>query len=538
MCAAVAETASALCKEAIDLIDRNLPEIKHSGPQSIIFIGNTGVGKSSLINLIAGITFRGVYDEATDHRKIEADNSLPGMQIGHSMQSKTEVPHKWVAPDGVVFWDCPGFCDNRGPVQELVNAVCLKKLLGISPKVKIVVVIKDSDLLEPRADALMGTIRQLDSLFAESIGKFQESSMLIVSHALETRNVEQVKGNLTRVVQEIDMSDSQKGILHAFMKNPITVFPVPAQDGKILLGKEKVLNDLQGIAYAVEMKANIALSEGSQALVLGSYNMISKNIDQEIGLFLTAFGECIRNFATTASAKREKDKLQKLLLQLNAIEKGKDNSVEEIAKMVGKCLEIIDGCGGHVQKEKILHSITQLNTRMFLEQFIALKEKIEVFSKIQDKLQEAENIVQIELDKINTKEAKEKAEAAAKQAETAKKEAAADIARRLVEESKLQESDTQRIGHFVNKLHGAFMRHSAMKREESDYKKIRFCDDNPLVRLARERRSRTINLETNAMQQASDNDRMYKFVSSLKSPHFGESKAEFLRFIDERRARK
>src|SRR3990170_1503203 len=102
MCAAIAEETFSLCKEAIVLIDKNLSRITPS-PQSIIFIGNTGVGKTSLINLIAGVSLKAIYDEATDHRMITAPNPLADMQIGHSLQSKTGIPYKWVSQDGVAF---------------------------------------------------------------------------------------------------------------------------------------------------------------------------------------------------------------------------------------------------------------------------------------------------------------------------------------------------------------------------------------------------------------------------------------------------
>ena len=393
MCAAIAEETFSLCKEAIVLIDKNLSRITPS-PQSIIFIGNTGVGKTSLINLIAGVSLKAIYDEATDHRMITAPNPLADMQIGHSLQSKTGIPYKWVSQDGVAFWDCPGFNDNRGPLQELVNEVCLKKLFEVSSKTKIVVVIKDSDILEPRAVTLMSVVRRLSSLFNESIAKFRKSTILVVSHATETRNIKQVKENLAKVVKEIKMDDSQSGILDALINNPITIFPIPSKEGKILPGKEEVIKNLQGVVYAEGMKANVALSNESQTIVLGSYNMISKSIDQEIEMFLTDFSEAIKKFAEASRLRRERDKLQKLVIQLNGALTEKDSSIAGIAKIANRCFEIMRACAKNVQKEKILQSITQLNTKMFLEKFISFKKDTEIFSKFQKKILESKRFIE------------------------------------------------------------------------------------------------------------------------------------------------
>lgn len=76
-------------------------------------LGASRVGKSTLINCLAGNRLIAREIAATGELEIFAPSPIPNNIIGNSLASETFLPQKWV--DGeVVYWDCPSFYDNRG----------------------------------------------------------------------------------------------------------------------------------------------------------------------------------------------------------------------------------------------------------------------------------------------------------------------------------------------------------------------------------------------------------------------------------------
>lgn len=86
------------------------------GKRIVVVLGNTGAGKSALVNLLHGCEF--AYEE-DDKMVVRYDSPLPElMRIGHSNTSETFSPQVEDASASLganfAFVDCPGFLDNRG----------------------------------------------------------------------------------------------------------------------------------------------------------------------------------------------------------------------------------------------------------------------------------------------------------------------------------------------------------------------------------------------------------------------------------------
>ena len=104
--------------------------------QAIIVIGDTGVGKSTIMAFLSGAEMMVRYDGL----KPVLDCKDPTIKIGHEKYSETSVPNKLVIDD-LAFYDCPGFKDNKGEEYEISNSFFVQRLLDIYPKVKIVLMI-------------------------------------------------------------------------------------------------------------------------------------------------------------------------------------------------------------------------------------------------------------------------------------------------------------------------------------------------------------------------------------------------------------
>lgn len=78
--------------------------------QAVIVIGDTGVGKSTILSFLSGEDLYVRYDGLKPI--LDCPNSQK-IKIGHEKYSETSVPNK-ILIDNLAFYDCPGFRDNKG----------------------------------------------------------------------------------------------------------------------------------------------------------------------------------------------------------------------------------------------------------------------------------------------------------------------------------------------------------------------------------------------------------------------------------------
>lgn len=107
--------------------------------EAVIVIGDTGVGKSTILTFLSGEEMTVRYDGLKPI--LECPNSA--VKIGHEKYSETSIPNKLVI-DNLAFYDCPGFRDNKGEEYEISNSFFVQRLLDIYQSVKIVILIDES----------------------------------------------------------------------------------------------------------------------------------------------------------------------------------------------------------------------------------------------------------------------------------------------------------------------------------------------------------------------------------------------------------
>lgn len=145
--------------------------------EAIIVIGDTGVGKSTIMAFLSGAEMTVRYDGL---RPI-LDCSNAQIKIGHEKFSETSVPNKIVI-ENLAFYDCPGFKDNKGEEYEISNSFFVQRLLDIYPKVKIVIMIDESHISEARADKLPKLTKNLLKSF-KTFEDIKEGVILIINRA-------------------------------------------------------------------------------------------------------------------------------------------------------------------------------------------------------------------------------------------------------------------------------------------------------------------------------------------------------------------
>lgn len=164
---------------------------KGQGQELVVFIGNTGAGKSTLVNYLYGCDMEVIDCEQTlEGRAIAVKPRSKGgkydpvMEIGHTKKSKTFMPQIEKGPtQDMIYCDCPGFLENRGFEINIANAVNIRKALTQAKSIKVLMLINYHSLRADRARGLREMIKIACDLFGskENLVKYKDSLLLGVT---------------------------------------------------------------------------------------------------------------------------------------------------------------------------------------------------------------------------------------------------------------------------------------------------------------------------------------------------------------------
>ena len=194
----------------LSLLRENIEKAKENARAAeqldlVFFIGNTGCGKSTIINYIHGCQFefsdparaRDTNAEESAQESIsepeEGDERLVVSEaseikeittIGYTDQSQTSEPVVFRDESvGLAYCDCPGFSDNRGSIVNITNAVSIRHTISTAKSIKIVVLIDCHTFKAVRGQLLHELKKTLSELFGdlENIKKNNVSILVMIT---------------------------------------------------------------------------------------------------------------------------------------------------------------------------------------------------------------------------------------------------------------------------------------------------------------------------------------------------------------------
>jgi tetratricopeptide (TPR) repeat protein len=154
----------------------------------LLFIGNTGAGKSTTANYLAGCKMENQMLEGSIAKVMvvvppEQGGTIPEvMPIGHTKVSKTFMPHIETPPgvDQMTYCDCPGFLDNRGAEINIANAVNIRAAIKQAASVKVLILINYFTLLADRGRGLKDVLKICANLFGKPENLVTNKSSLLI----------------------------------------------------------------------------------------------------------------------------------------------------------------------------------------------------------------------------------------------------------------------------------------------------------------------------------------------------------------------
>ncbi|OJW53927.1 MAG: hypothetical protein BGO67_07625 [Alphaproteobacteria bacterium 41-28] len=187
--------AVALLRDAINhmeaSVDQTLTTARNQAPRfydkKVFVVGETGHGKTTFLHAVAGIPFdvipsrngRGFYLD------VPLQKRLAGTNIGHTRTVGTVAPAT-VIDQGrqAVFIDCLGFGDPRGPIEDVANALGVKKLFEQGTQAKVLLVIEEETLATVRGNFVPDLLNRLAETFPDD-NMLRDSVRLVITKATQ-----------------------------------------------------------------------------------------------------------------------------------------------------------------------------------------------------------------------------------------------------------------------------------------------------------------------------------------------------------------
>jgi energy-coupling factor transporter ATP-binding protein EcfA2 len=221
---------------------------KAKDKEIVVFLGKTGVGKSTAINYLLGCKMQ--------REKIEGKRFGIGVvgkneiaKIGHSSiisETLNAELYESVDGSGLIFCDTGGFMDSRGAEMDIINAITISMTLNSAVGVKIILCIEYAELMSSRGALVIETLRQIDALY--NYHKHPNSIIFLITKAYaegEVLTTRFVREDILLLAKEAN--DSNKVFFDRMAKNKGANVHVCDP-----LGSEKLRSDLLGAIYQLD----------------------------------------------------------------------------------------------------------------------------------------------------------------------------------------------------------------------------------------------------------------------------------------------
>ena len=135
--------------------------LKIKGKDLVLVVGNTGSGKSTVINYLLGNqmvkqihkgkrVFKGTTQDETMYPKIGLSN------LSETLYSSIYHDHK-----SNIYWcDCPGFGENRGITEEILAEMNLEIAIKLANSIKAIVIVINSHELDVKKGVALSQLNQ------------------------------------------------------------------------------------------------------------------------------------------------------------------------------------------------------------------------------------------------------------------------------------------------------------------------------------------------------------------------------------------
>ena len=426
----------------------------------VIFLGNTGSGKSTLTLILAGKKV-----QIKVHKRI-VELVCEGIKSGN--KSFTDLPE--IINDelnGITFVDTPGQKDTKGYVQQIKNAYSIHDLFNsnnIEKKVKILLVIKAEEIGVIRSESVQNLFNRLDEMFPNLTESEKKAFGIVFS--CEIRNKDALY-YIDKLNNEADESTVKWCNYFENHLEQVFIFPeASGEDGQSLVfdGKGHLI-DFCKKDQLINPKPELSFDEEAKLYLKGGFSNHIYDLLQEAGKIF----QKIDDIYQTLTDINELNKWSQNLLNFSKIQIKSPSILKNAIEN-----NIVDGKSNFKREFERLDDLNALHT-FYID---ALKTNdLEIIEKIKNPMDKKISKL---ISKFNThkKLVIEKQEAERKRLEAEHKKQEAERKRqdeerkRLEAEHKKQEAERKRQDEERKRLEAEHKREEAERKRQDAEKKM------------------------------------------------------------------
>ena len=380
--------AGSIAQRVREEFRRNADLLNAAKDQHIVaFLGNTGAGKSTLVNLLAGKELK-VSPDGEEYVLVHPDDET-AMIIGSGGNSETLYP-KCIDVDGLRFFDLPGFNDTDGSERNLVNAAFTRQILLDAASVRLVFVVGQDQFTADRSASVRQMFNAIKQLFvADQSMSLVDDGVFVATKITCTEQTEMTdfllrrtdskdkaelnaqlkawnqRGKLCRMFHPL-RGDSNRGVREQIVRQireirpakilgiNVSVLYPPETKGPL---ERMFCNVMEGILGRKFTTALTSLSDYDKAIALytegfwQTFNIEVCREDDAIGL-LKEF--CINPY-NKAIRKIEVENEGKLRAHIQGLRKKRQERVEDIERRTeARAREVITGLVPRQEREEFV----------------------------------------------------------------------------------------------------------------------------------------------------------------------------------------
>jgi hypothetical protein len=144
----------------------------------VVFFGNTGVGKSTIINFLGKKPLK--IGRWRQNYELINNFDTTAMKIGHGLNSETAYP-QYLDVDGLLYFDLPGFVDSNGSIKDLVNASFIYQVLVKAKSVRFVFVLGQEQITSDRGVGMKTFFEAIFKAASNFYELIRSNSMLVLN---------------------------------------------------------------------------------------------------------------------------------------------------------------------------------------------------------------------------------------------------------------------------------------------------------------------------------------------------------------------
>ncbi|OMJ89688.1 hypothetical protein SteCoe_8049 [Stentor coeruleus] len=314
--------------DSISKCDEVLPK---KALRTVVLLGNTGAGKSTVFNILCGNELKIIENQYDGSLNFDLKYSGDFQKIGNSASSCTSLP-SYKNIDLTTFIDTPGLEDNNGKAQQIINIFYIKKVFSVSSKVKIILFFDYDSIMISRGKNLGDLFNHLLELIPDK-QLLKQSMNFLITRCPQNYTSLFFKNKVQELCLNNNYFANSSDVILNIIDNldRVIIFKSPLDENDINLDiKDKVFNSLGNVLWS-SVKINPSVGQSAQ-LKLRS---ISSELLAKLNKKIDKKKSCLVMRIKRMNSIKDIDDLHKGLQNLILIS-NEDNFFNSLVELINK----------------------------------------------------------------------------------------------------------------------------------------------------------------------------------------------------------